>query len=195
MTEQQLFILRQLRDRMAGEAAATTLTPQDESEWRERDMERVRERRVRSLSVSAKESPELSPQPSVGFSPRWLPILPPEARIPPPEAMSLSVSHAVQAKYTASSRSLSAYQTLQRRDSTSSLLFSPSATSHVDSGILRSMQSPSHHHHYPATTAVSMPASPSFGHRGRSYEEADVEVPILSQQPTQRSVSSYAAVR
>jgi len=183
MTEQQLFILRQLRDRMAGEAA--TATSQDEREWRERDRERDRERRFRSLSVSAKESPELSPQPAVGFSPRWMP----EARIPPLDNANLSVSHAVQGKYTASSRSLSAQQSLQRKDSLSSLLSSPSATSHVDSGILRSMQSPTH---LPYATAVSMPASPTFAYRNRSYDEADAEVPILSEQPTQRSVSSYA---
>ena len=184
MTEQQLFILRQLRDRMAGEAAAAPAT-QDEVEWRERDRERDRERRFRSLSVSAKESPELSPQPTVGFSPRWLP----DPRIPPPDHVHLSVSHAVQGKYNASSRSLSAYQSLQRKDSVSSLLSSPSAISHVDSGILRSMQSP-HHVAYP--TAASMPVSPTFGYRNRSYDEADAEVPILLEQPTQRSVSSYA---
>ena len=189
MTDQQLFILRQLRDRMAGEAA--TATTQDEYEWRDRDRERDRERRFRSLSVSAKESPELSPQPTVGFSPRWLPVLSPDPRIPSPENVNLSVSHAVQGKYTASSRSLSAQYTLQRKDSLSSLPSSPSAISYVDSGILRSMQSP-HHQHQPYPTAVSMPASPTFAYRNRSYDEADAEVPMLSHQPTQRSVSSYA---
>ena len=183
MTEQQLFILRQLRDRMAGEAA-TGAAP-DEYEWRERDRDRERDRRFRSLSVSAKESPELSPQPTVGFSPRWLP----EARMLP-DNVNLSVSYAVHGKYTASSRSLSAQQSLQRKDSISSLLSSPSAISHVDSGILRSMQSPNHMPY--TTTSVSMPASPTFAYRNRSYDEADVEVPILSDQPAQRSVSSYA---
>ena len=177
MTEQQLFVLRQLRDRMAGEALKAS--PQDEYEWRERD----RERRFRSLSVSAKESPELSPQPTVTFSPRWLA----EARMPAP---AMSVSHAVQGAYNASSRSLSAQQSLQRKDSVSSLLSSPSASSQHDSGILRAMQSPAHLQY--AASSVSMPASPVFAHRNRSYGEAEHEVPMLSEQAAQRSVSSYA---
>ena len=186
MTEQQLFILRQLRDGMAGEAA--NAASQEESEWRERGRERDRERRQRTVSVSAKESPELSPQPTVG-SPRWLPMSPLDARLAAAESLNMSVSHAVQGKYTASSRSLSAQQSLQRKDSLSSLLSSPSAVSHVDSGILRPMQSPDH---LPYTGAVSMPVSPAFRFRNRSYDEAEAEEPILSEQGSQRSVSSYA---